>query len=125
MLFFSLKLLYPQHFHLARGNHETDNMNMIYGFNGELAKKVKQDSVKNSFSTAFNWLPLGHVIEGKILVVHGGLFSRDGVTLQVIFCYFSLIYMISLARNYEKSSVVANPLNQVSCAKCFGATLRR
>jgi serine/threonine-protein phosphatase 5 len=26
MLFFSLKLLYPKHFHLLRGNHETLNM---------------------------------------------------------------------------------------------------
>jgi hypothetical protein len=31
MLFFSLKLLYPKSFHLLRGNHETLNMNAIYG----------------------------------------------------------------------------------------------
>lgn len=31
-LFFALKLLYPNHFHMTRGNHETINMNTSYGF---------------------------------------------------------------------------------------------
>ena len=33
---FALKCLYPQHVHLARGNHESKSMNSIYGFNGEV-----------------------------------------------------------------------------------------
>ena len=33
----SLKILYPDHMHLTRGNHETQNMNKIYGFEGECA----------------------------------------------------------------------------------------
>lgn len=36
------------------------------------------------FSETFNALPLAHVIQNKILVVHGGLFSRDDVTLDDI-----------------------------------------
>lgn len=36
------------------------------------------------FSETFNALPLAHVIENKILVVHGGLFSKDDVTLDDI-----------------------------------------
>ncbi|NXM95950.1 PPP5 phosphatase, partial [Sylvia borin] len=36
---FGFKLLYPDHFHLLRGNHETDNMNQIYGFEGEVKAK--------------------------------------------------------------------------------------
>jgi len=31
-----LKLLYPNHFHLLRGNHETISMNRMYGFEGEV-----------------------------------------------------------------------------------------
>lgn len=30
------KLLYPNHFHMTRGNHESQTMNQIYGFEGEI-----------------------------------------------------------------------------------------
>merc|ERR1719420_1565099 len=33
---FALKCLYPTSLHLARGNHETKNMNKLYGFEGEI-----------------------------------------------------------------------------------------
>lgn len=33
---FAFKALYPQHVHLARGNHESKGMNKIYGFDGEV-----------------------------------------------------------------------------------------
>lgn len=48
---------------------------------------VKQLQAKYStqmcsvFREVFCWLPLGHVINRKAFVVHGGLFSSDGVTL--------------------------------------------
>lgn len=34
---FAFKALYPQHLHLARGNHESKGMNKIYGFEGEVS----------------------------------------------------------------------------------------
>lgn len=36
------------------------------------------------FRETFWWLPLGHVLNRRVLVVHGGLFSRDGVKLDDI-----------------------------------------
>ncbi|KAJ9082219.1 Palmitoyl-protein thioesterase 1 [Entomophthora muscae] len=69
------KLLYPKGVFLNRGNHETDNMNKVYGFEGE---------VKAKYPFTFNALPLAHLIQNKILVVHGGLFSKDDVTLDDI-----------------------------------------
>lgn len=36
LVLFGFKVLYPNHFHLVRGNHETDNMNQMYGFDGEV-----------------------------------------------------------------------------------------
>ena len=32
----AFKCLYPKHMHLARGNHESQGMNKIYGFEGEV-----------------------------------------------------------------------------------------
>jgi len=36
------------------------------------------------FRETFCWLPLAHCLNGRVLVVHGGLFSKDGVTLDDI-----------------------------------------
>ena len=36
---FAFKVLYPDHFHITRGNHETNDMNKIYGFEGEVKHK--------------------------------------------------------------------------------------
>ena len=39
LLLFTFKVLYPDHVHLTRGNHESLNMNRIYGFEGEVRHK--------------------------------------------------------------------------------------
>ncbi|TNN56579.1 Serine/threonine-protein phosphatase 5 [Liparis tanakae] len=78
---FGFKLLYPDHFYLLRGNHETDNMNQMYGFEGEIKAKYTAQMFQ-LFSEVFQWLPLAQCINGKVLVMHGGLFSEDGVTLD-------------------------------------------
>ncbi|KAI8973482.1 Metallo-dependent phosphatase-like protein [Mycotypha africana] len=80
---FAFKWLYPNHLFLARGNHETDNMNKVYGFEGEVKAKFSE-MMFNLFSETFNYLPLSHLIQNKIFVTHGGLFSRDNVTLDEI-----------------------------------------
>uniref|UniRef100_A0A8C2C2E1 Serine/threonine-protein phosphatase n=1 Tax=Cyprinus carpio TaxID=7962 RepID=A0A8C2C2E1_CYPCA len=80
---FGFKLLYPEHFHLLRGNHETDNMNQMYGFEGEVKAKYTAQMFQ-LFSEVFQWLPLAQCINSKVLVMHGGLFSEDGVTLDDI-----------------------------------------
>uniref|UniRef100_A0A0K2T5Q1 protein-serine/threonine phosphatase n=1 Tax=Lepeophtheirus salmonis TaxID=72036 RepID=A0A0K2T5Q1_LEPSM len=77
------KLLYPNHFFMSRGNHESENMNKMYGFEGEV--KSKYSSVMaDLFTEVYNWLPLCHRINEKVLVMHGGLFSNDDVTLEDI-----------------------------------------
>lgn len=75
------KLLYPNHLYLSRGNHESKNLNKMYGFEGEVKNKY-DDQIYELFSILFCNLPLCHVINKKIFVVHGGLFSKDGVTLD-------------------------------------------
>jgi len=77
------KVLYPDHFHMSRGNHESKNLNKLYGFEGEVKKKY-DDPVYECFSELFCTLPLGHVLNKRVMVVHGGLFSQDGITLDMI-----------------------------------------
>uniref|UniRef100_A0A4W5RQM1 Serine/threonine-protein phosphatase n=1 Tax=Hucho hucho TaxID=62062 RepID=A0A4W5RQM1_9TELE len=78
---FGFKLLLPDSFYLLRGNHETDNMNQMYGFEGEVKAKYTAQMF-TLFSEVFQWLPLAQCINGKVLVMHGGLFSEDGVMLD-------------------------------------------
>ncbi|XP_077317223.1 serine/threonine-protein phosphatase 5 [Lithobates pipiens] len=77
------KLLYPAHFHLLRGNHETDTMNQMYGFEGEVKAKYSAQMFQ-LFSEVFQWLPLAMCVNQRVLIMHGGLFSEDGVTLEQI-----------------------------------------
>jgi serine/threonine-protein phosphatase 5 len=81
LLLFAFKLLYPNALFLSRGNHEADDMNRVYGFKNECIKKYSDLTFK-FFSEIFNTIPLGNLVQQKILVVHGGLFSRDGVTID-------------------------------------------
>jgi len=77
------KLLYPKHFFMSRGNHESLTMNQMYGFEGEVKSKYSAQLCE-LFTEVFNWLPLSHCINKKILVMHGGLFASDDVTLDDI-----------------------------------------
>lgn len=72
---FGFKLLFPNHFFMSRGNHESENMNRMYGFEGEVKAKYSQQMVA-LFTEVYNWLPLCHCINSKVLVMHGGLFSK-------------------------------------------------
>ncbi|XP_018783852.1 PREDICTED: serine/threonine-protein phosphatase 5 [Bactrocera latifrons] len=82
---FGFKLLYPNHFFMSRGNHESINMNHMYGFTGEVSAKYTS-RMADMFTRVFNWLPLCHCINKKILVMHGGLFSKDNVVLDDLRC---------------------------------------
>ncbi|KAG8929820.1 hypothetical protein FRC02_005023 [Tulasnella sp. 418] len=102
---FAYKWLYPDRVFLNRGNHETKDMNKVYGFEGEVKHK-HGEATYGLFSDVFTALPLatlvcptlppsGSKIGGKppilspegrkrFFIVHGGLFSKDGVTLDDI-----------------------------------------
>lgn len=90
------------------GNHESQTMNEMYGFQDEV--KVKYTSqMADLFTEVYNWLPLAHCINNKVFVstsileyitssclyciflshshlqvAHGGLFSKDNVALDDI-----------------------------------------
>ncbi|KAF2358771.1 PPP domain [Trinorchestia longiramus] len=80
---FGYKLLYPNHFWMSRGNHESVTMNQMYGFEGEVRSKYTSQ-MGDLFTEVYNWLPLCHCLNKRVLVMHGGLFSSDSVTLDDI-----------------------------------------
>jgi len=68
---------------MSRGNHESDVMNKMYGFEGEVKSKYSS-KMADLFTEIFNYLPLAHLVNNKIFVCHGGLFKEDGITLERI-----------------------------------------
>lgn len=46
-------------------------MNRAYGFEGEVKAKYTE-TVFKCFSEIFNAIPVGNLVENKILVIHGG-----------------------------------------------------
>lgn len=83
MTLLAWKVLYPQHFHMPRGNHESKNLNKLYGFEGEVKHKYDL-KVFDLFSDLFCKLPIAYCINQKVLILHGGLFAKDGVKLADI-----------------------------------------
>lgn len=83
LLLYAYKWLFPKAFFLNRGNHETDDMNRVYGFEGECKAKYTERVFK-LFSESFSALPLATLIGKQYLVLHGGLFSDDKVSLDDI-----------------------------------------
>jgi len=83
LLLYAYKWLRPSAFFINRGNHETDDMNRVYGFEGECKAKYNERVFK-LFSESFSALPLATLIGNKFLVLHGGLFSDDKITLDDI-----------------------------------------
>ena len=78
---FIFKLMDPSCIYLNRGNHENPDMNKMYGFEGEVNAKYCSTTFA-LYKSVFYSLPLAHVIGSKVLVLHGGLFEKDGVKLE-------------------------------------------
>jgi len=76
---FALKLRFPETVRMNRGNHESADLNLRYGFAAEIRNRYGPAGKQlfDAFSEAFRWLPLAHVLNSQVLVVHGGLPGPD------------------------------------------------
>lgn len=79
----AFKIHNPSCLYLNRGNHENPDLNKMYGFEGEVLAKYCATTFA-LFKSLFYTLPLAHVLNKKVLVLHGGLFEKDGVKLEDI-----------------------------------------
>jgi serine/threonine-protein phosphatase PP1 catalytic subunit len=67
-----LKIKYPNHIYLLRGNHETSAVSRQYGFYDECKRRLSVKSWK-IFCDVFNNMPIAALVNEKILCMHGGL----------------------------------------------------
>ena len=72
-LLFCYKVKYPKDILLLRGNHESRQITTVYGFYDEIIKKYGCSTPWKYFNEAFDYLPLGALVDEKILCIHGGL----------------------------------------------------
>ena len=69
----ALKVRYKDRITILRGNHESCEINRLYGFYDECLKKYGSERVWKSFTDVFTCLPLAALVDNKIFCVHGGL----------------------------------------------------
>uniref|UniRef100_A0A670YF72 Serine/threonine-protein phosphatase n=1 Tax=Pseudonaja textilis TaxID=8673 RepID=A0A670YF72_PSETE len=117
IILFAFLLVYPNHLHLNRGNHEDHLMNLRYG------------TVQEYLT---HWLPLATIIDNQVLILHGGIsdttdlnflnsFHRNkvGIIHIKVLCYF--IGCRSSLKNVIKSTSVmdilwSDPKHQNGCS---------
>ena len=87
-----LKIKYPGHITLLRGNHENRKICCSYGFYEEVIRKYGNSNAFEYLTDIFDYLPLAALIEGKIFCVHGGFIP-----------FFPLIDMIRLIHRKRES----------------------
>ncbi|KRT80131.1 HLH domain-containing protein [Oryctes borbonicus] len=83
LLLLACMLVFPGGVFLNRGNHEDNIMNSRYGFIKEVQSKYRNNSEKllKLIEGVYRWLPLGTIVNNKVLIVHGGISDTTDLDL--------------------------------------------
>lgn len=83
LLLLSCFLVFPGGVFLNRGNHEDTVMNARYGFIKEVQQKYTHNSEKllKLIEEVYRWLPLGTIVNNRVLIVHGGISDTTNLDL--------------------------------------------
>lgn len=76
LLLLAIKVRYPDHVFLIRGNHEDREINAAFGFQEECLSRLGEKTgaiIWELINVCFDWMPVAAVIENKIFCVHGGV----------------------------------------------------
>ena len=79
---FALKLRFPQHVILLRGNHEDPEVNSRYGFRSAVCEQFGGE-LYSHYNTVFSLLPAAALTWNRILALHGGI-ARELESLSQI-----------------------------------------
>uniref|UniRef100_A0A1A9Z4V7 Serine/threonine-protein phosphatase with EF-hands n=1 Tax=Glossina pallidipes TaxID=7398 RepID=A0A1A9Z4V7_GLOPL len=76
-------LAFPHSVYLNRGNHEDSVMNARYGFMREMEAKYPNnyERILKLIDEVYRWLPLGSVIDDRVMVVHGGISDKTDLNI--------------------------------------------
>ncbi|KAI0988272.1 hypothetical protein GJ496_003892 [Pomphorhynchus laevis] len=66
------KLKYPNLFYMLRGNHESEQVNRVYGFYDECRLRYSRQ-LWEAFLSMFDCMPIAALIANKVFCSHGGL----------------------------------------------------
>ncbi|XP_027710431.1 serine/threonine-protein phosphatase with EF-hands 2 [Vombatus ursinus] len=108
MILFAFMLVYPKEFHLNRGNHEDHIVNLRYGFTKEVMHKYKVHGKKilKMLQEVFCWLPLATLIDGKVLIIHGGISDKTNLELLEKLERHKIISTMKYTKKPEKEKLV-------------------
>uniref|UniRef100_A0A9J8AGN4 Serine/threonine-protein phosphatase n=1 Tax=Cyprinus carpio carpio TaxID=630221 RepID=A0A9J8AGN4_CYPCA len=124
IILFAFLLLYPDHMHLNRGNHEDHIMNLRYGFTREVMQKYKTHGreMLQLLQDVFSLLPLATVIDNKVLIVHGGISDKidldflSTVERHKMLLKYVLFHMVIICLIQVVDILWSDPKNQSGCS---------
>jgi len=90
-LVFALKVLYPDHMRVIRGNHECRSMTTTGGFHSDCETTFPKTGIYEAVIETFKYLPIAAVINGGVLCVHDGIVPE----------WMSLAQLVGVARPIE------------------------
>jgi serine/threonine-protein phosphatase 2B catalytic subunit len=82
LLIYSMKLTFPKRIWMLRGNHESRQMTQFFNFRDECEHKYDK-TVFIAIMESFDCLPLGALVNGKFLGLHGGISPELRSTNQI------------------------------------------